>query len=174
MRTEIVNARYKMKFVYYVYDDGRIFSPRTNRFMSTSLDKYGYEKVALISDDNKRHRYSVHRIVLENFNPVEGMDKLQVNHKDGNKRNNRLENLEWTTPSENIKHAFKIGLKTQVGESNNACKYSEQTILEVIELLKTGKYTGKELDEMFGFPNNYANSIRRGERWSYLTKDIVF
>ena len=41
-------------------------------------------------------------------------------------------------------------------------------------MLKSGKYTGKYIDEKFGFPSDYANSIRRHERWSCLTKNIVF
>lgn len=69
-----------------------------------------------MSDDGKRHRYSVHRLILENFKPVENMDKMQVNHIDGNKWNNKLSNLEWVTCSENNKHAHKIGLKSQKGE----------------------------------------------------------
>ena len=142
--------------------------------MATTQDRYGYEKVALISNDNKRHRYSVRRLVLENFHPIDNMENFQVNHKDGDKMNNNLSNLEWVTPHQNIKHAFQIGLKTQKGEKNNQNKYSESTILEVINLLKTNKYSGAEIDRMFGFSPDYANSIRRKERWSYLTKDIDF
>lgn len=141
--------------------------------MSTSIDRYGYEKVALVSDDDKRHRYSVHRLVLENFNSVEEINNLQVNHKDGIKTNNSLSNLEWVTPSENRIHAFKIGLCSQAGENNNASKYSEEMILEVIRLLNTGKYTGKEIDDMFGFPKDYANSIKRGYRWKSFNNLIV-
>lgn len=110
----ITNCKYELKFNYYVQDDGKIFSERTNKILSVQLDKDGYEKVQMMSTDGKRHRYSVHRLVLENFNPIENMNKFQVNHIDGNKRNNNLSNLEWVTCSENLIHAHKIGLKKSV------------------------------------------------------------
>ena len=57
------------------------------------------------------------------FCPVENMEKLEVNHIDGNKRNNNLDNLEWCTSSENQKHAYKMGLnKLRYGENNNFSK----------------------------------------------------
>lgn len=161
--------------MYKITDDGRVFTIKYQRFLDTVVDKYGYLKVRLVSTDGGRHRYSVHRLVLENFNPVDGMDKLQVNHIDGNKKNNALSNLEWTTPKENVLHACAHGLRhNQQGACNNASKYSEETILQVIDMLKSGEYTGKYIDEKFGFSSDYANSIRRHERWGYLTKDIVF
>jgi hypothetical protein len=48
--------------------------------------------------------------VAENFIPVQNMENLTVNHKDGDKENNRLENLEWNTSSENNQHAWGNGL----------------------------------------------------------------
>lgn len=89
----IIYCKYNLKFNYYVTDDGRVYSERSQKFLSPQLDKNGYEKVQMISIDGKRHRYSVHRLILENFNPVDNMQYLQVNHKDGNKRNNNLSNL---------------------------------------------------------------------------------
>lgn len=53
-------------------------------------------------------KYLVHRLVLITFNPIENYEKLQVNHKDGNPENNKLDNLEWVTPSENIKHSYQV------------------------------------------------------------------
>lgn len=68
---KITICKYNLIYDYYVRDDGTIYRARTNKTLSPQLDKDGYEKVQMMSDDGKRHRYSVHRLILENFNPVE-------------------------------------------------------------------------------------------------------
>ena len=165
----ITHSKYNLKYDYALTEDGRVYSYFSKRFLSTHLDKYGYEKVRLISTDDKRHAYSIHRLMLENFNPRDDMNFLQVNHIDGNKLNNHINNLEWVTCSENVKHAFNIGLKTQRGEHNNLSKLTEEQVLEIIDLLLSKKYSGAEIDRMYGLCKDYANSIRRHERWAYLT-----
>lgn len=59
--------------------------------------------------DNKRKTFKVHRLVAQEFIPNDE-GKPQVNHKDGNRRNNHVDNLEWVTGSENMKHAYRTGL----------------------------------------------------------------
>lgn len=93
MKKLIKNCKHDLKYNYYITDDGKVWSERTNKYLSTHLDKDGYVKVRLVSFDG-RHTYSVHRLLLENFKPVDNMDKLQVNHIDGDKTNNSLSNLE--------------------------------------------------------------------------------
>ena len=174
MNKLIKNHRYELKYNYYIYDDGRVYSEKTNKFLSTALDKDGYVKVSLISTDNKRHRYSVHRLVLENFHPVDGMENLQVNHIDGNKQNNNLSNLEWVTSSENNAHAYRIGLKNQKGSKNNASKLNEQDVKEIIDLLLSKKYTQKQIAQKYGVCDDAIGAIKRHQNWKELTKDIDF
>lgn len=171
----IVYCKYKLKFPYFVTDTGQIYSKRANKFLSYQKDKDGYAKIQMISTDGKRHRYSVHRLVLENFNPVPNMHQLQVNHIDGNKFNNKLSNLEWCTCIQNIHHAAKMGLRArQYGEHNPMSKVTEEEVKEIIELLLTHQYTSKEIGNIYGLNDDYANRIRRKEAWTYLTKDIDF
>ncbi len=172
---KITISKHKLKMDYFLTEDGRVWSGKYKRPLSTALDRDGYVKVTLVSPGKKRHRYSVHRLMMENYYPVEGMEYLQVNHIDGNKQNNNLSNLEWCTCKENIHHAIKNNLRhDQKGQNNNASKYTEEQILLAIEMLKSKKYTGKEIDKKSGFCSDYANSIRRGEHWAHLTKDINF
>lgn len=72
------------------------------------VNQRGYFAVSLSKED-KRTSYRVHRLVANAFIPNPD-NKPQVNHIDGDKSNNKAENLEWLTQSENMKHAFRIGL----------------------------------------------------------------
>lgn len=175
MRKLIRNHRYEFKYPYYVEENGKVWSERTHKYMAISLDRYGYEKVCLMAKDGHRHRFSVHRLVLENFCPRDDMADLQVNHKDGNKRNNNLDNLEWCTCQENIDHAVKMNLRAdQRGENNPYHKITEQQAKEIIDLLLSKKYTQLEISRMYGLSDDYAGNIKRKKLWKYFTKDIDF
>lgn len=89
---------------YLIYSDGRVFSLRRGKFLTPRLSMDGYERVCLC-DDAKRYEYRVHRLVAENF--IDNPDNLpQVNHKDFNRRNNELQNLEWCTNYDNVHYSM--------------------------------------------------------------------
>lgn len=171
---KIIHCRYDLKYDYYANDNGSIYSKFSNKTLNWSLDKDGYAKVRLMSTDGKRHRYSVHRLILENFNPIDGMDKLQVNHIDGNKLNNNLNNLEWVTPSDNNRHKYMIGLASQKGAHNNASRLTEKDVLEIIQLLLSHAHTYKEIADMYQVHEETIGAIKRRQNWKYLTEDISF
>lgn len=118
-----------------VYPDGRIKSKshsgirkngrrdnRKGRFLRASIDRYGYERI-VISSRGGRKTLLVHRLVATAFIP--NIDnKPTVNHIDGDKRNNCLENLEWATYAEQKAHAIKTNLCEEnirkLGEANVA------------------------------------------------------
>jgi len=88
------------------------------------LKASGYLHVKLFKDGVRKH-YSIHRLVALNF--IKNTDnKPQVNHKDGNKQNNHISNLEWATAKENIRHSVKMGLQVNPKSFDNAC--SKQVI----------------------------------------------
>lgn len=102
------------------------------------------------STDNKSHRYSVHRLVLENFDPVKNMELLQVNHKDGNKLNNRLENLEWVTCKENIQHAINNNLRAKI---NGSAKLVPAQVIEIYKRANNGESNVKLAKEFNMHPD---------------------
>ena len=94
---------------YRVYSDGKIFSLTRKKFLQPYDDGNGYLNVKL-RIDNKSKNVKVHRILAMLFIPNVD-NKEQVNHIDGNKYNNNINNLEWCSRSYNMKHAYKLGLK---------------------------------------------------------------
>ena len=85
------------KYVASIYGD--IFSLKTNRLLSKSDDGNGYDQVVLYYN-GKAHSKKVHRLVAETFLPNPD-NKPQINHKDRNRKNNHINNLEWCTNTEN-------------------------------------------------------------------------
>ena len=165
---KITICKYNLLYDYYVRDNGTIYSAKRNKVLSPQLDKNGYEKVQMISDDGKRHRYSVHRLVLENFQPVENMHDLQVNHKDGNKRNNKLENLEWVTGEQNIAHAIENGLRAKI---NGSAKLTCKQVREIFIRANSGE-TNVALGQEFGINPDQIGRIKNKRSWKEVTKDL--
>lgn len=121
---------------YFATEDGHIYSEHLKRNISEYFDKDGYKKVRLSNGDGSRKVFSVHRLILETFYPVENSSELQVNHIDGDKTNNKLENLEWVTPKENVRHAFVTGLRKNIEDNNPGDhKLTSSLVQEIIPLL---------------------------------------
>ena len=93
---------------YEVSNTGKVRNINSGRILKPRLAK-GYERV-ILCDHNICKPKTVHRLVAQTF-IRDTNNNLQVNHKDGNKLNNNVENLEWVTVSENLSHAYRIGLK---------------------------------------------------------------
>lgn len=132
------------------------------------INHSGYCLVSLKFDIGKKK--SVHRLVLEAFNPVDGMDELQVNHKDGNKLNNRLDNLEWVTQSENILHAYRMGLckpTSGAGSEGHNSKLTDKQVEEIRHRLSVGDYTSQSaLGKEYGVAQSTISYIKHRKSWN--------
>lgn len=148
---------------YYVSSHGRIFSTRLNTSCllkphRTSNKAKSYTTVALPTRDGGKYKKdkSIHRIVLMSFNPIVGMNELDVNHIDGNTFNNRLDNLEWVNRQENVYHAFSIGL-INIGEASASSLYPTSIINEILDLY-ISNLNKKDIQDIIS--NKYSIDIK--------------
>lgn len=112
----------------------------------------------------------VHRLVALTFIP-NPENKPQVNHINGIKTDNQIENLEWCTNSENQLHAYKLGLnKNPIGELNGNCTLSAEQVREIIDLYKNKIYTQKELGAIYNVSQGQISYICRGSGWNNITE----
>lgn len=161
--------------LYCINPDGIVVSPsyvdkagkfRKMKFLSIKKRGKGYSCVGLMKD-GKQKSVSIHRLVAENFISNQ-YDKPQVNHIDGNKENNNVDNLEWVTNKENIIHSYKSGLREgtcHVGERNNMAKLTEKRVKEILASEKSASYLAK----IYGVSISCIYKIRQGARWRSFT-----
>lgn len=105
-----------------------------------------------------------YRLVAEAFIP-NPENKRTVNHKDGDKRNNHVSNLEWATYSENLRHACRV-LRVRIGEKNGQAKLTENDVLDIRALLAFGAM-GKDLATAFNVGRCCISAIKTGRSWSH-------
>lgn len=157
--------------VYSKYVKGGCGShSNTLRKLTPVLDKTGYLIVSLIDREGAKIKVSIHRLVAIAYLPNPD-NKKHVNHKDGCKTNNHLDNLEWCTPLENTLHAIATGLKDtrNLSQCVRVGKFSlDGGLLEEFDSLKKA-----ELSTGVPFPNisKVCKGVRKhagGFIWKYL------
>lgn len=131
--------------------------------------KNGYLKTNIFHN-GKRYSQLVHRIVLREFTHK---SSLQVNHKDGNKKNNHLTNLEYVTQSENIKHAFRLGIQCHTGEKNPAHKLAEADIKSIRKMAAERRISQRQIAREFGISQSSVSKIINRKKWQGVEEPNV-
>lgn len=149
-----------------VWDSRGYYKNLKGKELKGTLSKVGYYMVSL----NKEHKISkeyVHRLVCETFLGKEEHHEC-VNHINGDKTDNRVENLEWTTYSENNKHAYEINLKSNRGENQSRHKLKEYQVLDIRRIYAEGNHSHRELAKMYGVEHSTIGCITRKESWTHI------
>lgn len=129
---------------------------------------HGYKLVS-IRINGKAKTFSVSRLV--GMHHVDGNKSLELNHIDGNKENNKADNLEWVTRSENMKHAFDIGLRINkgvCGEENIGSKLTENDVLQIRSIYQHGWFTHQEIADAYHISRRHAGNIIQNKRWAHI------
>lgn len=147
---------------YFITEDGNIFSNYLGGFMSQKKHRHGYMSI-MLKDGEIKKRVSVHRLVAIAFVPNPD-NKPEVNHKDGNKLNNHKDNLEWSTRSENNKHALEYNLRVAPNKLNFSKKYYNSNPVYYIKDVAIIEFLSrKDCARSFGVNKSAVqNAIKRG------------
>jgi len=154
---------------YLVSNYGRIKSMPNKSWSTERILKPVNQTYSFIDlcKDGKVKKLTIHRIVANAFidNPL---NKPDVNHINGNKHDNRLENLEWVTKSENQRHAVKLGLINCKGTKNSQSKLSEE---KVIKIYNSDMRTS-ELSKIYNISPSTICDIRHNRSWTHITNNL--
>lgn len=136
------------------------------RILNQTINKNGYPYVSL-SKKGIVKKYFISWLVAEAF--IEKRPKgKECNHIDGNKSNNHVNNLEWVTRAENNYHKENIlGLHNR-GERQGLAKLTNDKIVKIIRLYKTGKFTQKELGAIFNISRGHVSDIILRKVWKHI------
>lgn len=137
------------------------------RFRKLAINQEGYCRVFL-SNSNIKKTFSIHRLVAQAFIP-NPKNKPQVNHIDSNPSNNRVDNLEWVTPKENVNHAMQKGRMSffKKGENNKLAVLKDEDIIIIREM--NGKKTQKEIAKIFNISQCHVSEIVRRLQWKHIS-----
>ena len=183
MKQIIVN---NIRTSYYITETGKCYNNNTGKYLQGQIGKNGYKSFMITLPDGSKKRCYAHRLVAQHFIP-NPQNKKEVNHIDGDKLNNNVENLEWTTAKENQQHAINKELRTfkhifcfdknkklvaeykNIKEAAKAVHGSESIILQEVhkevKTLSLGFYWSYE--NVLGEVKNYSNTGKAKEVFQY-------
>ena len=145
---------------YSVTEGGVVFSLK-GQPMKPSLSRTGYPQITL-QKEGRSFCFWVHRLVLMAFvgpRPV----NMQARHLNGDKQDNRLENLQWGTAKENYRDSVEHGVSSR-GERHGLSKLTEDLVREI----RQAPGTIREIGQKFGIDNSNVSRIKRGVAWTHV------
>lgn len=154
---------------YLIDPEGNIYSTTSNKILKQVKRPDGYRRLKLRVNGLPK-AYLVHRLVAEVFIPNPHGYKV-VNHLDGVKSNNHVSNLEWTTQSGNLSHAFQTELRSNSGESNPRNILKDCDVLIIYQSLLSGMMVA-ELARLYQVDESTIQNIKTKRNWQSLLSDL--
>jgi len=143
---------------------GNIISLRSTKALIGSKSGFGYLHITLCRHKNDQKQFQVHRLICQAFHGEAPSNLHQVNHKNGIKNDNRPDNLEWVTVSENRLHAYQFGLNV----SGEAHHWSALTKNQVEEIRKIGRSIPQQkIANTFGVSQTCISKILNNKHWRH-------
>lgn len=155
---------------YTINEDGDVFNKYDKKLSPVDNGK-GYLMVGLTLNSGKRIVKTIHRLLAEAYidNP---MDFSDVNHIDGDRKNNKLENLEWLSHGDNIKHSYKLNNRSATGVKNANCITTEEEVNEICHYLSSGFKSSQIRD--LGYNYSLVRKIKRRAGWIHISCNYDF
>jgi hypothetical protein len=169
--TEVYKLIADTENVYSVSTLGNVKNNTTDYVLKPFADNKGYLQFD-IKFSNRSYGITIaaHRLVARAFIP-NPLNMPVINHLDGVKHNNRVENLEWTTYRLNNLHAVDMGLIAS-GEDSYLHKLVEDEVIQIIDLLKQG-FRNVDIAREFNVAHNTIDDIRRNRTWRFIERDPI-
>ena len=157
--------------LFSITEDGQIWSKRSNRFLKLNLTNgYLTHTTRIGGREGKNVALRVHRLVANAYIP-NPENKPYVNHKDGDKLNNHVDNLEWCTAKENSQHAYATGLAKAASGADSPCaKLTAEDVLFIRTNCKpyNREYGTRGLGRMFGVDHSVISDIINNKTYKAL------
>lgn len=167
---------------YFIDELGNVYSYANNHkgkvIKPRKLKPFGeYPQCKIVMPDGSIKRIVIHREVAKSFIPNPN-NKPEVNHINGIKTDNRVENLEWVTRSENIMHGYKLGLykstalhkkrarEANLGENNHSAILDVKKVLEIKILIKEKNISQLTIAKKYGVSNSTITAIKKKRAWA--------
>ena len=155
---------------YEISNKGRVYSKKNRIILKDLESNCGYYRVRLYWNNKSAYK-SIHRLVAIAFIPnPNGL--AVVNHIDGNKHNNHVDNLEWCDVSYNMRHAYDNNLVSlKYGDESHLAKYKRKQVVHACELMESGEFTPKEISLLTDIDINMIYMIKNRLSWINVSKE---
>jgi hypothetical protein len=150
---------------HLINKNGIVYNSKTGNYIKPNLGRRGYFTISLCINGVCKTK-TLHRIIANCFIPNQD-NKPEVNHKNGIKTDNRIDNLEWVTHKENLAYAYELNLINNTGENNKISILKDIQVLEIRDKYNKGVKTSV-LSELYNVSKSTINYVTARRNWKHI------